>query len=70
MVSGVKEFFYDFYPGNKNSNNEQRTELLSLQSINDSKMLELASKYIDEEDDSSENYKMNNILHSRKKYKK
>ena len=69
MVSGVKEFFYDFYPGNRNNNNEQRTELLSLQSINDSKMLELASKYIDEEDDSSENYKMNNILHSRKKYK-
>ena len=42
---------------------------LSLQSLSDSKMMELANKYANEDDNSSENYRMNNIVHSKKKYK-
>ena len=68
IISGANECYYDFYDGNKNINNEQRTEL-SLQSLSDSKMLELASQYANEEDNSSENFQMNNILHSKKKYR-
>ena len=69
MISGNNEFFYDFNPYNRNMNkNEQKTEL-TMQSLSDSKMLELAGKYVNEEDNSSENYQMNNILHSKKKYK-
>ena len=40
-----------------------------MQSLSDSKMMELASKYITEEDNSSENYYMNNIIYNKKKYK-
>ena len=69
MISGNNEFFYDFNPYNRNMNkNEQKTEL-TMQSLSDSKMLELAGRYVNEEDNSSENYQMNNILHSKKKYK-
>lgn len=65
MISGVNEYFYDF---NKNNNIEQKEEL-SIQTISDSKMLELASKYVDkEEDNTSENFQMNNILHNKKKF--
>ena len=69
MMSGINEFFYDFNSGNKNlNNNEQKTDI-SIQSLSDSKLMELAAKYANEEDNSSENYQMNNILHSKKKYK-
>ena len=69
MISGVNECFYDFNKDNDNKNysNNHRDEL-SMQSLSDSKMMELANKYLTE-DESSENYKMNNILHSKKKYK-
>ena len=70
MISGVNEYFCDFNSGNrnKNNNNEQKTEL-SLQTLSDSKLLELASRYANEDDNSSENYQMNNILHNKKKLK-
>ena len=67
IIPGNTEFFYDFNPYNRNMNkNEQKTEI-TIQSLNDSKMLELAGKLANEEDNSSENYQMNNILHSKKK---
>ena len=72
MISGIGEYFYDFNSGkkrkniNNNMNNEQRD--LSMQTISDSKIMELAGKYVNEEDNSSENYHMNNIIYSKKKY--
>ena len=68
ISSGVNEYFYDFNQNYKNNNEEQKFEL-SMQSLSDSKILELAGKYITEDENSSENYQMNNILHSKKKYK-
>ena len=69
MISGVNECFYDFnHKDNNNKNNIHRDEL-SMQILSDSKMMELASKYITEDDNSSENYQMNNILYNKKKYK-
>ena len=47
-------------------NNEQRD--LSMQTISDSKIMELAGKYVNDEDNSSENYHMNNIIYNKKKY--
>ena len=64
ISSGINECFYDINKENKNNKNE-----LSMQSINDSKMMELASKYISEEENSSENYYMNNIIHNKKKFR-
>ena len=65
MISGVNEYFYDFNSNDKKNNKGE----LSLQSLSDSKMMELANKYIIEDDNSSENYKMNNIIHNKKKYR-
>ena len=70
-MSGVNEYCYDIHPEhNRNINNnfEQKGDL-ALQTLSDSKMLELAGKYINDDDNSSENYQMNNILHSKKKYR-
>ena len=70
MASGeVNEYFYDFHSkrGNKDKNDDQKS-VQSLQSLSDSKMLELANHYLSEEDDSVENYQMNNILYNKKKY--
>ena len=70
--SGINEYFYDFnsgkkrYNSNNNINNEQKD--LSLQTISDSKILEIAGKYVNDEDNSSENYHMNNVIYSKKKY--
>jgi hypothetical protein len=64
ISSGINECIYDINKENKNNKNE-----LSLQSISDSKMMELANKYISEEDNSSENYYMNNIIHNKKKFR-
>ena len=69
MMSGINEFFYDFNSGNKNLNNNEQKTYISIQSLSNSKLMELAGKYANEEDNSSENYQMNNILHSKKKYK-
>ena len=74
MISGTGEYFYDFNSGrkrnfinnNNNMNNEQRD--LSMQTISDSKIMELAGKYVNDEDNSSENYHMNNIIYNKKKY--
>ena len=63
--SGPKEeFFKD--NAEKFTNNTNR---ISLQSISDSKMMELAG-YYGYEDSSSENYQMNNIIHNKKKFSK
>ena len=72
MISGVNEYFYDFNSGNKrnnviNTNNNEQKDL-SVQTLSDSKIMELAGKYVNEEDNSSENYRMNNIIYSKKKY--
>ena len=70
MTSGeVNEYFYDFNKKDSNDKNDDQKTTQSLQSLSDSKMLELASQYANEEDNSSENFQMNNILHSKKKYK-
>ena len=72
MISGVNEYFYDFNSGNKKNNiihtnnNEQKD--LSIQTLSVSKFMELAGKYVNDEDNSSENYRMNNIIYSKKKY--
>ena len=66
IISGVNEGFYDI---NKNYNKNKYNDDLSLQSLSDSKIMELANKYANEEDNSSENYKMNNIIHNKKKHK-
>ena len=71
MISGIGDYFYDFNSGrkrnyNNNVNSEQRD--LSMQTISDSKIMELAAKYVNDEDNSSENYHMNNVIYSKKKY--
>ena len=69
MASGeVNEYFYDFNSvrRGKDKNDDQKS-VQSLQSLSDSKMLELANHYLSEEDDSVENYQMNNIIFSKKK---
>ena len=66
MTSGeVNEYFYDFNNVKKGDKND---EILSLQSLNDSKMKELANRYLSEEDDSTEKYQMNNIIYNKKKF--
>ena len=73
MKSGeVNEYFYDFNSGrkgnkDKDKNDDQRS-VQSLQSLSDSKMMELANHYLSEEDNSEENYQMNNIIYHRKKH--
>ena len=66
MTSGeVNEYFYDFNNNRKGKNDDEKTTQ-SLQSLSDSKMLELANYYINEEDDSIENYQMNNIIYNKR----
>ena len=62
--SGKNEIFRDNQEKNTTISNR-----ISLQSLNDSKMMELASHYC-YEDSSSENYQMNNIIHHKKKFLK
>ena len=50
----------------KNTSNSNR---ISLQTLSDSKMMELAGHYGYEES-SSENYQMNNVVHSKKQFLK
>ena len=69
MTSGeVNEYFYDFN-SNKKSNRDKNDDVQSLQSLSDSKMLELANMYLSDEENSVENYQMNNIIYNKKKYK-
>ena len=69
MTSGeVNEYFYDFNKKDYKDKNEDQKTTQSLQSLSDSKMLELANYYInEEEDDSTENYQMNNVVYNKKK---
>ena len=67
ISSGFNECFYDINKENKINNNKNE---LSMQSLSDSKMFELATKYVTEDDNSSENFYMNNIIHNKKKYTK
>ena len=70
MTSGeVNEYFYDFNKKDSNDKNDDQKTTQSLQSLSDSKMLELANYYINEEDDSTENYQMNNVVYNKKKHK-
>ena len=69
MTSGeVNEYFYDFNKKDYNNNNDDQKTTQSLQSLSDSKMLELANYYINEEDDSTEKYQMNNVVYNKKKH--
>ena len=62
MASGeINEYFYDFNFDKRKSDTHQ-----TLQSLSDSKMLELANHYLSEEEDSMENYQMNNIIFNKK----
>ena len=68
MTSGeVNEYFYDFNSKRGIKNDDQKS-IQSLQSLSDSKMLELANHYLSEDDNSVENYQMNNIIYNKKKY--
>ena len=70
MMSGeINEYFYDFNSkrGGKDKSEDQKNDE-SLQSLSDSKMMEIANHYLPEEDDSIENYQMNNIIYNRKKH--
>ena len=65
MTSGeINEYFYDFNNNRRGKNDDQKTTQ-SLQSLSDSKMLELANYYINGEDDSTENYQMNNVVYNK-----
>ena len=70
MMSGeINEYFYDFNSKReKKEKNEDEKSNQSLQSLSDSKMMEIANHYIGREDDSVENYQMNNIIYNRKKH--
>lgn len=50
------------------SNSNNNSNRISLQSLNDSKMLELAGHYGLGDDSSSDNYQMINVIHNKKKY--
>ena len=68
MASGeVNQYFYDFNNGIKNKNNKN-DDSQSLQSLSDSKMIEIANKYLTEDENSVENYQMNNIIYNKKKH--
>ena len=68
MMSGeVNEYFYDFNSSKRGKNDDEKS-VQSLQSLSDSKMMQLANHYICEEDDSVENYQMNNVVFNRKKH--
>ena len=64
----VNEYFYDF--NSKRGKNDDQKSVQSLQSLSDSKMMELANRYLSEEDDSVENYQMNNVVFNKKRYNK
>ena len=66
ISSGFNECFYDINKENKINNNKNE---LSMQSLSDSKMFELATKYVTEDENSSEIFYMNNIIHNKKKYR-
>ena len=69
----VNEFFNDYNCRKRDNNkdkNEDQKSVQSLQSLSDSKMLELANHYVSEEDNSIENFQMNNIIYGKKKKNK
>lgn len=61
----VDEYFGDSIDRNSNSNSSNK---ISLQSLSDSKMIELAGNYKLADDSSSDNYRMDNIIHNKKEY--
>ena len=64
----VDEYFRDRDSIGKKSNSNNNSNRISLQSLNDSKMLELAGHYGLVDDSSSDNYQMSNVIHNKKKY--
>ena len=64
----VDEYFRDSI-GKKSSNNSNNSSnRISLQSLSDSKMMELAGNYKLGEESSSDNYQMNNVIHNKKQF--
>ena len=66
----VDEYFKESIrkKNNSNSNSNNSSNRISLQSLSDSKMLELAGHYKLGEESSSDNYQMNSIIHYKTKY--
>ena len=64
----VDEYFKDRDSIGKKSSSNNNSNRISLQSLNDSKMLELAGHYGLGDDSSSDNYQMINVIHNKKKY--
>jgi hypothetical protein len=62
----VNEYFRDNIGKRSNSSSNK----VSLQSLSDSKMLELAGHYGMGDESSSDNYQMNNVIHNKKKFSK
>ena len=70
MTSGeINEYFFDFNSNRigKDKSEDQKTEQ-SLQSLSDSKMLELANYYTNDESNSVENYQMNNVVFNKRRH--
>ena len=70
MATGeINEYFFDFNSNkrSKDKSDDQKT-VQSLQSLSDSKIMELANYYITDESDSVENYRMNNVVFNKKKH--
>ena len=70
MATGeINEYFFDFNSNkrSKDKSDDQKT-IQSLQSLSDSKIMELANYYITDENDSVENYRMNNVVFNKKKH--
>ena len=64
----VDEYFRDSLGKKSSSNNSNR---VSLQSLSDSKMMELAGHYghgLGGDESSSDNYQMNNVIYNKKQY--
>ena len=65
ISSGIVDEFFRDSIGRSSNNSKSR---ISLQSLSDSKMVELAGHYKLADDSSSDNYRMDNIIHSKKEY--
>ena len=70
MSSGeINEYFLDFLSNRKGKDkSDDQRSIQTLQSLSDSKMLELADHYINDDNNSVENYQMNNIIFNKKKH--
>ena len=64
----VDEYFRDSIGKRSSNNSNNSSNRISLQSLSDSKMMELAGNYKLGEESSSDNYQMNNVIHNKKQF--